>query len=263
MSNSNISTSTDVTIGCEDSCRQNSYFPYMLRRPSTNSTVVLELSCQPPRSQSCCGNSRARQGERSLQRPEQSLHWQRLMGNGASAVGVGAPRATLDLFTKRRLGCFQWTFGDLINRPRVVSDCKAPVQGSSPAFRSVVANSDLWRPPCKCRSCREHRAGFASRHAWSDPLKQRNIEDLALVLESVLNARARVILEVNVTSAALECVVDALPCIREPTIAPLHGDSGYAVKVVVPREQLAQLIPTIKPRGATDLVISPIAQVAP
>lgn len=102
---------------------------------------------------------------------------------------------------------------------------------------------------------------YASRRAWDDAASRQRIEDIALVLESVLSARSRVMLEVNVAADALDGVVNVLPCMREPTIAPLHGQTAYAVKSAVPRRDLARLIPEIKARGGTDLVIAPIAQV--
>ncbi|MBX3365600.1 MAG: ATP phosphoribosyltransferase [Phycisphaeraceae bacterium] len=104
---------------------------------------------------------------------------------------------------------------------------------------------------------------YASRNAWGNPEKRDRIEEIALVLSSVLEARRRVMLEVNVVPGRLEDVCNVLPCMREPTIAPLHGDAGYAVKAAVPRDELPRLIPIIKNRGGTDLVISPIAQVVP
>ncbi|MBK7403303.1 MAG: ATP phosphoribosyltransferase [Phycisphaerales bacterium] len=104
---------------------------------------------------------------------------------------------------------------------------------------------------------------FASRRAWEDGAKRRRIEDLALVLRSVLDARARVMLELNVSADKLDAVVAVLPCMRHPTISPLHAGSGYAVKAAVPRERLASLIPTLKAAGGGDIVISPIGQVVP
>ncbi len=104
---------------------------------------------------------------------------------------------------------------------------------------------------------------YASRAAWENPEKRARIEGLGLVLLSVLEARRRVMLEVNVAPAKLEDVYKVLPCTREPTISQSHGDAGYAVKAAVPRDDLPRLIPLIKSRGGTDLVISPIAQVVP
>jgi ATP phosphoribosyltransferase len=104
---------------------------------------------------------------------------------------------------------------------------------------------------------------YANRAAMDDPARAEGIERLVMLLRSVLDARGRVMIEVNVGSAALDSVVRALPCMREPTISPLHGDSGYAVKAAVPKDQLPTLIPDIKPRGGTDIVVTQLAQLIP
>ena len=109
---------------------------------------------------------------------------------------------------------------------------------------------------------------YASRAAMADNAKRAAINDLALLIHSVLEARTRVMLEVNVNAERLEAVVAILPCMRQPTISPLHGGActdsrAFAVKAAVPRERLPRLIPAIRQAGGTDLVISPIAQVVP
>jgi ATP phosphoribosyltransferase len=70
---------------------------------------------------------------------------------------------------------------------------------------------------------------YASRPAMADPARREGIERLAMLLKSVLDARRRVMLEVNVDAKSLERLVALLPCMREPTIAQLHGGAGYAV----------------------------------
>jgi len=84
-----------------------------------------------------------------------------------------------------------------------------------------------------------------------------------LLLRSVLEARRRVMLEVNAPPERLAAVVSLLPCMREATVATLYGDSGYAVKAAVPRDQLARVIPAVKAAGGTDLVVTAIAQIVP
>jgi len=102
---------------------------------------------------------------------------------------------------------------------------------------------------------------YAHPAALDDPGRRELIERFVLLLGSVLEARRRVMLEVNVTGENLEAVVSALPCMREPTIAPLHGEAGFAVKAAVPREELPGVIPEIKARGGTDIVVTQIAQI--
>ena len=104
---------------------------------------------------------------------------------------------------------------------------------------------------------------YASPHALADPAKRQRIEDLRLVLASVLEARRRVMVEVNAPESRLDAVVAILPCMRQATVAPLFGNSGYAVKAAVPRDELPQVIPALKAAGGTDVVVSQLAQIVP
>jgi len=96
---------------------------------------------------------------------------------------------------------------------------------------------------------------YASPQAMADTGRRQRIEDLALLLGAVLDARRRVIVEVNVTTPRLEAVLKAVPCMREPTVSPLSGD-GFAVKVAVKRSELARLIPVVRAAGGTDILVS-------
>ena len=89
------------------------------------------------------------------------------------------------------------------------------------------------------------------------------IEDITLLLQSVLEARRRVMLEVNAPADKLEAIVALLPCMREATVSPLYGDAGFAVKAAVPRDQLARVIPAVKAAGGSDLVVTALNQIVP
>ena len=104
---------------------------------------------------------------------------------------------------------------------------------------------------------------YAHASALEQPAKRARIETLVLLLRSVLDARERVMLEVNVNAECLEAVIDVLPSMREPTMAPLHGDQGFALKAAVPRKDLPRVIPEIKARGGTDIVVTALAQIVP
>jgi len=104
---------------------------------------------------------------------------------------------------------------------------------------------------------------FASRRADDDPAKRPRIDELVLLLRSVLEARRRMMVEVNVPAERVQEVIAALPCMREPTMAPLHGGAGYAVKAAVPREELTRVIPEIKRLGGTDIVVTALSQIVP
>lgn len=104
---------------------------------------------------------------------------------------------------------------------------------------------------------------YASPQALDMPEKKTAIDALVLSLESVLEARRRVMVELNVASELLEQVIEILPRMREPTIATLHGGDGLAVKAAVPREDLPTLVPLLKKRGATDIAVSRLEQIVP
>lgn len=101
---------------------------------------------------------------------------------------------------------------------------------------------------------------YANPRTLDDPTRRGRIEDLVMLLRSVVEARGRVMVEVNVSADKLESVIEALPCMREPTIAELHGEGGYAVRAAVPRKDLPHVIVEIKRRGGTDIVVTNLSQ---
>jgi len=104
---------------------------------------------------------------------------------------------------------------------------------------------------------------YASSLALDTPEKKTAIETLVLGVQSVVEARTRAMVELNVAGDRLESVIDVLPCMREPTIAYLHGGSALSVKAAVPRAALASLLPSLKERGATDIVVTRLEQIVP
>ena len=102
---------------------------------------------------------------------------------------------------------------------------------------------------------------YASPRAMENPLLRERIDRIVMLLGSVLEARTRVMIDLNVTADRLEAVVDVLPCMRQPTVSQLGHEGGYAVRAAVRRDVLASVVPDLKARGATDIVVSSIAQI--
>jgi ATP phosphoribosyltransferase len=93
----------------------------------------------------------------------------------------------------------------------------------------------------------------ASKAAMADAEKRNRIEELAMLFKAVLDGRDRVMLEMNVPRAGFHMVA-GLPAMRSPTVAPLYGDEGYAVKIAVKKNEVPDIIPRLKKAGATDIV---------
>ena len=87
------------------------------------------------------------------------------------------------------------------------------------------------------------------------------LRETALLLRAVLDARQRVMVEMNVTAERLEAVLAALPCMRRPTVASLSDLAGFSVKAAVPKSETPRLIPLLKRVGATEILEYPFSKV--
>jgi ATP phosphoribosyltransferase len=95
---------------------------------------------------------------------------------------------------------------------------------------------------------------YASKTAMADPEKRQKIMELKMLFCAVMDARGRVMLEMNVAKDKFENMVKSLPAMRSPTVAPLYSDDGYAVKIAVNKSEVPTLLPKLKEFGATDIV---------
>ena len=95
---------------------------------------------------------------------------------------------------------------------------------------------------------------IANRSALDDPWKREKIEEMKMLFRAVLDARERVMLEMNVSKEKFEEIIKILPCMRSPTVAPLYSEQGFAVKAAVKKNEVIKLIPLLKKHGATDIL---------
>lgn len=95
---------------------------------------------------------------------------------------------------------------------------------------------------------------YASKEAWNDPEKKKKILELKMLFETVLNARSRVMLEMNVSEDNFTNLIKGLPAMKSPTVSPLFGGNGYAVKIAVKKSEVPTLLPRLHELGATDIV---------
>ncbi len=95
---------------------------------------------------------------------------------------------------------------------------------------------------------------YSSKEAWENPEKKQKILELKMLFEAVLAARSRVMLEMNVSKANFENLINGIPSMKSPTVSPLFGDNGYAVKIAVKKSEIPNLLPKLQALGATDIL---------
>lgn len=95
---------------------------------------------------------------------------------------------------------------------------------------------------------------YASKEALKDPAKKQKIMELKMLFEAVLAARSRVMLEMNVSKEKFDGLIAGLPAMKSPTVSPLFGDNGYAVKIAVKKSEVPVLLPKLHQLGATDIL---------
>lgn len=95
---------------------------------------------------------------------------------------------------------------------------------------------------------------YASKAAFENPSKKQKILELKMLFEAVLAARTRVMLEMNVSKANFENLIKGIPSMKSPTVSPLFGDDGYAVKIAVKKSEVPNLLPKLQSLGATDIL---------
>lgn len=102
---------------------------------------------------------------------------------------------------------------------------------------------------------------IANPRAAGEPAKRHAMEQILTLLQGTLEARGKVLLKLNVSTAALGAVIALLPAMKAPTVSELSGDGGYAVETVVPKSEVNVLIPALKDQGATDILELPLSKI--
>jgi ATP phosphoribosyltransferase len=93
-----------------------------------------------------------------------------------------------------------------------------------------------------------------SKAAFNDPAKRQKLDELVMLMRSVLNAEQRVLVEMNVSADDFDRLVANLPAMRSPTVSPLYQEAGFAVKIAVPAKEVPLLIPRLMAAGARDIL---------
>lgn len=102
---------------------------------------------------------------------------------------------------------------------------------------------------------------IANHAALRDPWKKQKIEKLLLLLKGALAARDKVGLKMNLPAASLQSLLQALPALRNPTVAHLANPDWVAVETIIDEQVVREIIPRLKSLGAEGIIEYPLNKV--
>ncbi|MBS7605977.1 MAG: ATP phosphoribosyltransferase [Candidatus Bathyarchaeia archaeon] len=103
---------------------------------------------------------------------------------------------------------------------------------------------------------------IANKISLKDPEKREKIYDVLTLLKGAIDARKKLHIFVNVHKCNLPYLLEKLPALKKPTIAPLSDEDWYSVNTVIDRSQFLELLPILR-RLAQGLVVYEPRQVLP
>jgi len=97
---------------------------------------------------------------------------------------------------------------------------------------------------------------IANKESLKDKQKREKIENFLTMVRGAKDALRLRLLKMNVSEKALKNVLDVLPAMKSPTVSKLSGkdDYRYAIETAVPADEVVQIIPILKKKGATDIL---------
>ena len=104
---------------------------------------------------------------------------------------------------------------------------------------------------------------IASQKALQDPWKKEKLDNLALLLKAAMEAQGRVGLMLNVERRNLDSLLQLLPALQKPTVAPLSDEQWVAVTTILEERTVRELIPKLKVAGGQGIVEYPLNKIVP
>lgn len=108
---------------------------------------------------------------------------------------------------------------------------------------------------------------IANRAALEVDWKRRKIDQISMLLQGALAATDKVGIKMNVRQEQLQAVIELIPSLTAPTVAPLFqtgelkGIEWYAIESVIPEHQVRELIPRLISLGAVGIIEYPLNKI--
>ncbi len=101
---------------------------------------------------------------------------------------------------------------------------------------------------------------IANKEAYGDPLKRKKMENVIMMLQSVIDAKPKVCIMMNVPQNRLDDILKVLPS-NNPTISHLAKGEWIDVMAVMDKKILRDVLPKLKDIGAKSIVELPISKI--
>ena len=101
----------------------------------------------------------------------------------------------------------------------------------------------------------------ANKDSWENPKKREKIENIAMLLQSALEANSKVGLKLNIDKSKLDAVLAALPALRNPTVNRLTDEDWVAIDTILDEKVVREIIPQLKSLGAEGIIEYPLNKV--
>ena len=101
---------------------------------------------------------------------------------------------------------------------------------------------------------------IANREAYKDPDKRKKIENIIMMLQSVINAVPKECIMMNVPKTSLDAILAILPC-EMPTVSHLANSDWVDITAIVDKKEIRELLPKLKAAGAASIVEMPISKI--
>lgn len=102
---------------------------------------------------------------------------------------------------------------------------------------------------------------IANKASWENPEKRKKIENIALLLQSALEAHSKVGLKLNIERDKLDQIIQELPALRNPTVNRLADEKWVALDTILDETVVREIIPALKAHGAEGIVEYPLNKV--
>jgi ATP phosphoribosyltransferase len=102
---------------------------------------------------------------------------------------------------------------------------------------------------------------IANKTSWNDIWIQEKIQNIALMLQSCLEAEGKVGLMMNTLEGNLAAVLAILPALQKPTVSHLSDPAWVALNTIVDENIVRTIIPRLKAAGARGIVEYPISKI--